>query len=233
MEAVILAGGVGSRLLPHTAEIPKPLVPVGGQPIVEILLRQLKKAGVTRAYLAVNHRADQIMAVLGDGSKYGLEIKYSVEDQPLSTVGPLKLLNALPEHFVVANGDVLSDIRVDELYQHHLDRQADLTVATFRRAERIDYGVIRADYEGVVTTFSEKPGYDLTVSMGIYIFSRRVLEIVPEHEPYGFDDLMFDLLEREARIISFPYAGYWLDIGRPADYARAQEDIERIRHLLE
>jgi len=233
MEAVILAGGVGSRLLPYTAEIPKPLVPVGGTPIVEILLRQLKKAGVTRAYLAVNHLADQIMAVLGDGSKYGLEIKYSVEDQPLSTVGPLKLLSDLPEHFVVANGDILSDIRIDELYQHHLNRQADLTVATYRRVEKIDYGVLTADESGIVTAFSEKPNYDFTVSMGIYVFSRRVLEIVPERKPYGFDNLMLDLLARKARVISYPYTGYWLDIGRPADYAKAQEDIERIRHLLE
>jgi NDP-mannose synthase len=232
MEAVILAGGVGSRLLPHTAEIPKPLVPVGGRPIIAILLRQLKKAGVTRVHLAVNYLADQIMAVLGDGSEYGLEIRYSMEAQPLSTVGPLKLISDLPEHFVVANGDILSDIKIDELYQHHLSQSADLTVATYRRVEKIDYGVLSADENGIVTAFSEKPNYDFTVSMGIYVFSRRVLEIVPEHKTYGFDTLMLDLLARKARVVSFPYAGYWLDIGRPADYAKAQEDIARIRHLL-
>jgi len=124
MEAVILAGGKGSRLLPHTAETPKPMVPVGGKPIIEILLSRFRKAGVKKAHLAVNHLADQIVSHLGDGSSLGMRIVYSKEAVPLSTVGPIKLMKDLPETFLVANGDVLTDLNVKDLYDFHVERQA-------------------------------------------------------------------------------------------------------------
>ncbi len=231
MEAVILAGGKGSRLLPHTAEIPKPLVPVGEKPIIEILLGQLRKAGVTRVHLAVNHLAHLIRAALGTGGNHGLEIVYSIEDKPLSTVGPIKLLSDLPEHFIVANGDILSDIDIRKLYDSHVESGAELTVATYKREEKIDYGVLETNEHDVVTGFSEKPSYHFVVSMGIYVFSRSVLDVVPDGHPYGFDELVLELLRQKRKVVSHPYDGYWLDIGRPADYAQAQEDIERIKGL--
>ncbi len=232
MLAVILAGGKGTRLQPYTDNLPKPLVKVGDQPIIEILLRQLARGGVTRAVIALNHLADQIQAVLGDGSHLGIQIEYSHEAQPLSTVGPLKLIGNLPEHFVVANGDILSDIDVGELYQSHLASAAKMTVATFRRTEKIDYGVVEVADSGLVTGFREKPEYDFTVSMGIYVFARAVLEHVPDGAKFGFDDLMMGLLRREEPVNTFEYDGYWLDIGRPADYWQANRDIERIKGLL-
>jgi NDP-sugar pyrophosphorylase family protein len=232
LTAVVLAGGRGSRLLPHTAEIPKPLVEVGGKPIVEYLLAQLKRGGVRRVIVAVNHMADQIETCLGDGSRFGLRIEYSHETKPLSTVGPLKLIDDLPDNFIVANGDILSDLDIRALYDFHVSRQAELTVATYEGKENIDYGVMELDTEHRVVSFVEKPDYSFIVSMGLYVFNRSVLDYVPEGEPFGFDRLMLSMLKRRIDIHAYPYDGFWLDIGRPSDYERAQADIERVKKLL-
>jgi len=233
MEAVILAGGKGTRLKPFTADLPKPLVPVGERPIIEILLAQFKKAGVTRVHLAVNHLAHLVMSVLGDGGRYGLEINYSVEDKPLSTVGPLKLITDLPEHFLVANGDILSDLDVALLYRHHIESGAALTVAAYERSEKIDFGVLEVSSDRRITGFREKPVYRFSVSMGIYVFARQVLDLVPDKTTFGFDDLMHLLLKRGENVRAYPYDGYWLDIGRPDDYEKAQNDITRINEWLD
>ena len=232
MEAVILAGGKGTRLFPYTTDIPKPLVPVGNRPIVEVLLRRLKKAGVTRAHLAVNHLAQVVMESLGDGRALGIDIRYSVEEKPLGTVGPLTLIADLPEHFIVANGDVISDIDINDLYTHHLKQESLLTVAVQKRTERVDYGVLSSDDDGRVVSFTEKPSYDMFVSMGIYVFAREVLRFVPKGASFGFDDLVLTLLARKARVFSYPYAGFWLDIGRPDDYERAIREIDKIEQML-
>ncbi len=232
LTAVVLAGGQGSRLMPHTAEIPKPLVEVGGKPIVEYLLAQLKKGGVGRVVVAVNHMAGQIEACLGDGSRFGLRLEYSHETEPLSTVAPLKLIDNLPDNFIVVNGDVLCDLDLRALYDSHVARGAGLTVATHAGKEKIDYGVMELDAENRVTTFVEKPYYSFIVSTGLYVFNRLVLDYVPDGEPFGFDHLMLTLLERKRDVHAYPYDGFWLDIGRPSDYERACEDIERVKKLL-
>jgi NDP-sugar pyrophosphorylase family protein len=231
MEAVILAGGKGTRLFPYTEDTPKPLVTVGDRPIIEILLRQLRRGGARRAHIAVGHLAHQIQELLGDGSRLGIEIVYSIEDKPLSTVGPLKLIKDLPQDFLVANGDILTDIDPATLYEHHRKTGAKVTVATYRRFDRIDYGVLDVSPEGWVTDFREKPRYDFTVSMGVYVFSRSVLDHVPAGVKFGFDDLMLKLLEEGEPISSFIHSGYWMDIGRPDDYAAANRDVERIKNL--
>ena len=231
MEAVILAGGRGTRLKPYTEHIPKPLVPVGEKPIIEILLDRMRKAGVLKVRIAVGHLAHLIMAVLGNGERFGMELSYAVEDEPLSTVGPIKAMSNLPETFLVANGDILTDLDLRDLYDHHLRSGAALTVATHHRSEKIDYGVLESDPEGRVTAFREKPTYEFTVSMGIYVFSRAVLEHVPTDRPFGFDELMVTLLDKRVPIAAYPFDGYWLDIGRPADYEIAQRDIDRITDL--
>jgi NDP-sugar pyrophosphorylase family protein len=233
MEAVVLAGGKGTRLRPYTSDIPKPLVPVGDRPIIEILLRQLRRAGVTRVHLAVNHLAHLIMAVLGDGKAYGLEILYHLEDQPLSTAAPLKLIDGLPEDFIVANGDILTDLKIEELFDFHVRGKAKLTVATHTRSERIDFGVLESTEDNVITGFTEKPQFRFAVSMGIYVFNKSALDSVPAGKPFGFDDLMLELLRRKERILSYPYSGYWLDIGRAADYERAQREVDLIEGLFE
>jgi len=233
MQAVILAGGKGTRLEPLTAEIPKPLVTVGDRPIIEILLRRMQRCGVKKVYLAVNHLAHLIRSVVDDGRAYGLDVAYSHEKEPLSTVGPIRLIDNLPQAFLVANGDILTDLDFRELYAAHDRSRALVTVATHTRRNRVDYGVLEVTESGAVCGFREKPSEDLTVSMGIYVFSRTVLEYVPPDEPFGFDDLMLRLLAEKLPISTFPYSGYWLDIGRPQDYDQAQRDIERVRTLLD
>jgi NDP-sugar pyrophosphorylase family protein len=225
MEAVILAGGRGTRLKPFTTTLPKPLVPVGERAIIEIVLNRLKKGGVEKVHIALNHLAHLIEAVVGDGSRFGLEVAYCREEKPLSTVGPLKLIADLPNNFIVTNGDILSDIDIGRLYRHHLDNGALVTVATSQRTEKMDFGVMEISDSGFITGFKEKPEYNLTVSMGIYIFKKAVLDFVPENEKYGFDDLMYELLRRQQPVGYYPYDGYWLDIGRPADYEQALRDI--------
>lgn len=233
MQAVILAGGKGTRLKPYTAEIPKPLVSLEDKPIIEILLRRMKRSGVTNATIAVNHLAHLIMAVLGNGDKMGMAIKYSLEDEPLSTVAPLRLIDNLDDNFLVANGDILTDLDYRKLYDCHVESGARVTVATHHRKSSVDYGVLHVAADGQVSSFSEKPTYEWTVSMGIYVFNKSVLEFVPERGPFGFDNLMITMLKYKHPINTFPFDGYWMDIGRPGDYEQAKKDVKKLPSLLE
>lgn len=225
MRAVILAGGKGTRLRPYTATLPKPLVPVGDQTILEIVLRQLRRAGVTRVTMAVSHLAHLMQAYFGNGARWGLQIDYSLEDKPLSTIAPLKLIKDLPDTFFVMNGDVLTDLDFRQLYRDHLAHDADITVATFDRDAKIDFGVLKIDSSGRVVGFEEKPVYHFSVSMGAYVMSRRLLEIVPEGVAFGFDDLMLACIARNLKARTYFHRGYWLDIGRPGDYEEANDKI--------
>jgi len=229
MEAVILAGGRGTRLRPYTTAIPKPLVPVGDQPILAIVLRQLKAAGVAKVTLTVSHLAEIIMAVFGDGRKYGLEIAYSVEDKPLSTVGPLKLVKDLPERFIVMNGDLLTDVDYRAVYESHIKAGCELTITTFKRDAKIDLGVIEVDEKTLrAVGFREKPTYHFNVSTGVYVYNRTLLDRVPSDSAYGLDNLVLDMLKDKIPINTYPHHGYWLDIGRPEDYEKANQDAEKL-----
>ena len=226
MKAVILAGGKGTRLKPYTTVIPKPLVPVGNRAILEILIGRLRKCGVTEVTLCVNHLAELIMAYFNDGRKWRVKMKYSVEHEALSTIAPLRLIKDLPENFLVMNGDLLTDLDFRKLYKYHLENNALLTVATYKRTARIDYGVIDIDKDkNTAVGFKEKPKYEVNVSMGLYVFNRRILDFVPDEKPFGFDDLMLTLLGKKQPVRVYPYGGYWLDIGRPDDYEKANQDI--------
>ena len=226
--AVILAGGKGTRLKPYTTVIPKPLVPVGDRPILEILIERLKLSDITDITLCVNHLAEIIIAFFGDGSKWGVRLTYSVEDKPLSTVAPLKLLNDLPNDFLVMNGDLLTDLDVGKLFEYHVKHNALITVATHKRNLEVDFGVIEVNEAGnMAIGFQEKPEFTLNVSMGIYVFSKKVLDFIPAGKAFGFDSLMYELLKRKQIIHVYPYNGYWLDIGRPEDYEKANEDIKK------
>lgn len=233
MIAVIMAGGKGTRLKPYTTVIPKPLVPIGEKAILEILLHRLKKAGVDEVFICLNHFAEIIKAFLGDGSRMGMKITYSIEEIPLGTVGPIKLLEGLPEDFLVMNGDLLTDLDFAALFDHHLKNKSLLTVSTYQRTTKIDFGVIESDKEtGNAVAFIEKPEYKFEVSMGVYVMNRKILEVVPEKKQFGFDDLMVTLLQNKTGISLFPFNGYWLDIGRPDDYEKANEDIDLLMSIL-
>jgi len=229
MKAVILAGGRGTRLKPYSTVIPKPLVPIGNKAILEILIGRLKKFGITDLTVCVNHLAGLIKAYFGNGDKFGVNIEYSVEDEPLGTVAPIKLVKRLPENFFVMNGDLLTDLDFKKFYNNHLENKAFITIATYKRISRIDFGVVDiGKSSGIVKGFKEKPEYELDVSMGVYILNRKVLEIIPQNKKFGFDDLILGMLRRGQTIKVYPYNGYWLDIGRPDDYEKANKDIKKL-----
>lgn len=223
IRAVILAGGKGTRLRPYTVSLPKPLVPVGERAILEIVLHQLREAGVTRVTLAVNHMAELLMAFFGDGRKYGLEVDYSIEDEPLGTIGPLRLIPDLPENFLVMNGDLLTDFPYDQFWEEHHRSEAIASIGTFRRIHPIDFGVLEIGAGGMLSGFREKPSIPYNVSMGIYAFRRDILDHVPPSGPFGFDDLILTLLRKSIGVNCYTHQGQWLDIGRPDDYERAQQ----------
>ncbi len=227
--AVILAGGAGRRLAPYTFVIPKPIVPIGTTPILEIVLRQLAHYEFRHVTIALGYLADIIRAVAGDGSRFGLRIDYSEERMPLGTMGPLRLVRDLPDDFLVMNADLLTDLDYDDLWQFHRRHGDSATVATYVKTTKLELGVIETDGAGRIHGFQEKPALQHQVSMGIYVFRRSVLRHIPEDTYFGFDTLMQTLLERGEVIRSYPFSGRWLDIGIPADYERAQEELEQFR----
>jgi len=233
MRAIIMAGGKGTRLRPYTTLIPKPLVPLGGKySILEIVIMQLARAGFEHITLAVNHLSHLIMAYFGDGSRFGVKLDYSIEEIELSTIGPLTLLQDLPENFLVMNGDILCDLDYGTFFKEHVSKRASISVSSYRRQVKIDFGVLGTDSTGQLTSFKEKPVYDFDVSMGIYCLSRSVIAGLPRAMPYGFDTLMLDGLARGRRIDICPFAGYWLDIGRPDDYEYADENFAALSTKL-
>ena len=232
--AVILAGGRGSRLKPYTVVLPKPLMPIGDYPILEVIVRQLAKQGFGRITMAVNHQANLIKAFFGAGAQWGVEIDYSVESEPLSTIAPLLLISDLPDHFLLMNGDVLTDLDFSAFWESHVAADRVFTIAAAARSETTEFGVLHMDGDSLLSGFEEKPEKKYLVSMGVYMLSRRVLSAVPHGQKYGFDDLMRDCLAKKVAVHVRPHSGYWLDIGRPDDYLRAIEDFEngRQRFLL-
>lgn len=221
---VVLAGGLGTRLRPYTVSLPKPLMPVVDRPILEIIVRQLAKHGVDHITLAVNHQADLLKAFFGDGSRWGVTIDYSLEVEPLGTMGPLRDIADLPENFLVMNGDILTDLDYGAFISAHIAEKRLFTVSASLRQQKIDYGVLQVDGAARLTGFREKPATDYLVSMGIYCVNRRAVQFIPESGAYGFDQLMLQLIAKGEDVRVVPHRGYWLDIGRPDDYQKAIED---------
>jgi len=230
--AVILAGGRGTRLRPYTVVFPKPLMPLGDYPILEVIIRQLAIDGFDHITMAVNHQANLIKAFFGDGEQWKVWIDYSVESRPLSTIAPLCLIPDLPDTFLLMNGDVLTDLRFRDLYRQHVESGTAFTVAASTRTHTMDYGVLHIDAHNALIGFEEKPSMQYLVSMGVYIVEKSVLSLVPPDQPYGFDDLMHALIARQGRVTVKPHDGYWLDLGRPDDYAQAVEEFERRKDTL-
>ncbi len=230
--AVILAGGKGTRLRPYTIELPKPLVPIGDYPILEIIIRQLARNGFDHITITVNHQADMIKTYFGNGEKWQIKIDYSLEDKPLSTMGPLSLIPDLPDHFLVMNGDILTDIDYGAFYNDHAAANNIFTISSYVREHVNLYGVLESDDNNKLTDFKEKPVTRFEVSMGIYMLSKAVMDHIPYNEPYGFDHLMLDLIKAEKNATVRPFDGYWLDIGRPDDYMIAIDEFEKNKGLF-
>jgi NDP-mannose synthase len=229
MRAVILAGGKGTRLRPYTVVLPKPLMPIGEYPILEVLVRQLSYFGFSHITMAVNHQAEIIMAFFGNGDKWSIKIDYSSENQPLGTMGPLRLIKDLPENFLVMNGDILTDLDFKQFYDVHVAQQNLFTISAYQREVRSEFGVLEFDETGRMTRFQEKPVIRYDVSMGVYMVSKDVLPYIPEGQPYGFDQLMIDLIRENNPAAVKMFDGYWLDIGRADDYSLAIDEFESLK----
>jgi NDP-sugar pyrophosphorylase family protein len=232
LQAVILAGGKGRRLMPYTTVLPKPLMPIGEYPILEVILRQLARSGFTDVVICTGHLHELIKAYLAQRSYPGLDIRFTHEEEPLGTIGPLRLVEGLADSFLVMNGDILTDLDYRRLLAAHRRRKALATIATYHREVNVDFGVLEPDAGGRIRGFREKPTYPFEVSMGIYAFRKEILRFVPEGRAFGFDELMLAMIAEGAPVYSFPYRGYWLDIGRPDDYERSIAEFERYRDLF-
>lgn len=220
---------MGTRLRPYTVVLPKPLMPIGEYPILEVVIRQLARHGFDHVTIAVNHQAELIKAFFGDGSKWNVRIDYSREDEPLGTMGPLRLIRDLPDHFLVMNGDVLTDLDLAAFHREHAAADRLFTISSYARDHKVDYGVLTTSAEGTLRGFQEKPVTAYEVSMGIYMVSRRILDFIPAGGPFGFDDLMRELLRAGQVVIVRKFAGYWLDIGRADDYQQAIDEFASTR----
>jgi len=229
MKAVVLAGGKGARLAPYTKILPKPLMPIGDMPILEILLRQMKRYGVDEVVMTVGHLAELLRAFFQDGKRFGLKIDYSYEDHPLGTAGPLSLVKDLDETFLVTNGDVLTTLNLQNLVNYHKSKGAIATIAAHVRNVRIDLGVIQTNLNNDIVGYIEKPTYNLYVSMGIYVFEPRLLSYIGYNEYLDLPDLILKLISAGERVASFPFEGYWMDLGRIDDYEQAVIDFEKLK----
>ena len=233
MRAIILAGGEGTRLRPYTYSLPKPLMPIGGEmPILEIIIKQLINNKFKRVTIAVNYKARIIRAFLENGDSWGLKIDYSIEKKPLGTVGPLTLIDDLPEHFLVMNGDLLTDLNYREFYNWHIDNDCDITVGTFKRQTKINIGVLKYNDNFEIYEFKEKPINFHNISMGIYVLNKKVIDILPKNEPYGFDQLIKHAIQKNLKIKAYLHTSFWLDIGQDDDYQMANKYYKENRHIF-
>jgi NDP-sugar pyrophosphorylase family protein len=228
--AVVLAGGRGTRLAPYTTSFPKPLVPVGGMPIIEIVLRQLRWYGIREVVLSVGYLAELIEAYFSTRRPIpGLKISYLHESKPLGTAGALGLLDKVDDNLLVVNGDVLTTLDFGKMIEFHLEHKPALTIAAHRKSVKIDLGVLQVDPQSSVVGYDEKPSLHYLCSMGIYLYSRAALEAIEPGERLDFPDLVLKMLDEGRSTLAYQSGCYWLDIGRHDDYERAMEEFSRMR----
>ncbi len=202
-------------------------MPIGDYPILEVILRQLKYYGFDDVTISTGYLHELIRAYVDNRKNLDLDIKYVHEDAPLGTIGPLNLIQNIDENFLMMNGDILTDLNYRELMNAHLQKNAIATIATYQRDINSDFGVLEYDTELKIHSFREKPTFHFNVSMGVYIFNKEIVNLIPKHTSFGFDHLMYSLTAEKSPVYSFPYEGYWLDIGRQDDYERSIREFEQ------
>jgi len=233
MKALILAGGKGRRLRPYTTTIPKPLMPIGDHAILEIVIKQLKYCGFDDIIMSIGHLGALLMAFFDDGNKYGVNIKYIKEENPLGTAGPLSLVRDEVEGpFLMMNGDVLTDLDYSDLMEYHKNKGNIATVALNRRVVNIDFGVTEVNEDNEIVGYKEKPVIDYLVSMGVYVFDKRILDYIEDDKYFDLPDLVNKLMESGETVNGYIFDGYWLDIGRHDDFERANREIKDIYSKL-
>jgi dTDP-glucose pyrophosphorylase len=229
VDGVIMAGGKGKRLGSLTAETPKPLLQVGDKTILEHGIDRMHKYGINNVYLSLNHFADKIKAHCGDGSSYGVNINYIVEEQALGTIGSVTLVDEFPNDYIlVMNSDLLTNINLEDMFLALQVNNADMAVASIPYKVKVPYATFDLD-ENNVRSLREKPTYTYYSNGGIYLFKKDLLSFLPKGQLFNATDLMNSVVEAGGKLISFPILGYWLDIGRPEDYEKAQQDIKYLK----
>ncbi|MEQ9307339.1 MAG: nucleotidyltransferase family protein, partial [Marinoscillum sp.] len=228
VDAVIMAGGKGTRLRPHTLSVPKPLLKVGEKPIIDHNVDQLIKYGIDDFWISIKYLGEQIENHFGDGNSRGVHIDYIRESQPLGTIGAVSLVeNFHHDYILVTKSDILTNLNFEDFFVDFLDKDADMSVVTVPYQVDVPYGVLETN-QGEVTSLKEKPTYTYFSNGGIYLIKREVLGRIPKNKFYNSTDLMESLIQSKGRVISYPIRQYWLDIGKPEDFIKAQEDVKHI-----
>lgn len=225
--ALIMAGGFGRRLYPLTEDMPKPMLPLVGKPMLEYIILNLKRAGVRDIIISTHYMAEKIESYFKDGSNWDLNISYVHEDTPLGTGGALSLVRDIPvDHLFVLNGDILSTIDFTEMLTHHISQNAKITIATKLRDHKFPYGVVTADESGRVQKLVEKPVQSFLTSGGMYVISKDIVRTVKNDEFLLITDLIEAELNRGTIVTHYPIAGQWMDVGRYEDVGKAEELVQ-------
>jgi NDP-sugar pyrophosphorylase family protein len=233
MKAIILAGGRGTRLAPYTTVFPKPLMPIDGMPILEVIVRQLAHFRIKEMVFTVSQQSEPLLsAYFGNGGRYGVGIRYSKEEKPLGTAGPLSIIPNLPETFLVMNGDILTTLDYQKLIKYHRQHKGIVTIAMSQKKVQLELGVMEFNRAYQLTRYIEKPMLSYSVSMGIYVFEKKVLGWIPSQKYLDFPELIQKLIKQKERVICYPSNEFWLDIGRHEDYEEAQKKFQEMRKKL-
>jgi len=224
-QAIIMAGGLGTRLRPLTDDLPKPMLSVGDQPLMEIIIGQLRDAGIKQVNISVHHSPEKITDYFGDGKDFGVEINYLTEERPLGTAGALALMDSPQETVLVMNGDILTQVDFKAMMAYHRESSAELTLAVNRYELQVPYGVIECD-GAFVTSITEKPVISSFINAGIYLLEPSIFSEIPQDTYFDMTSLIQNLLDAGRVVSAFPIREYWLDIGEKNDYIQAQKDLE-------
>ena len=226
MQAIVQAGGQGVRLRPSTSILPKPLLPLGDTPLIDVLLHGLTKVGFDDIIIATGYKHNLVESVVKQKKYTGVKIRFYQESQPLCTVGVLPMLRGLADNFLVVNADILTVLNFRRLLEYHVQSDKIMTVSVLQRKERIDLGIVQVGENSTVVDYVEKPVYHFTSNMGCYAFSKRIVAQIPKGKPMGIDDLIYVLLQDKQSIGAFMFAGYWRDCGRLSDFEEAVIDYQ-------
>lgn len=230
IDVIIMAGGVGERLRPLTLETPKPMLLIGGKPILEHNIDRLRMFGINNIFISVRYLSHKIETYFGDGKEKGLRINYIREEKPLGTIGSVKLVqNYQNDVILIINSDVLTNIDYEDMYKTFIESRADLAVASIGYSVNIPYAIIDIDTNNEVRSLREKPTYTYYANAGIYMINRKYFELIPENEHFNATDLIDSMIRNKAKVVSYKLIGYWLDIGRHEDFQKAQEDIKHLK----
>ena len=227
-----MAGGKGTRLLPYTAVLPKPLMPVDETPILEIIIRQLKKYGISEIFISVGYMAGLIETFFGDGKRFGVTITYSIETEPLGTAGPIALIPDFTRTLLVMNGDVLTSLNFQHLIDYHKDNNAKMTIGMSTQSYQNPLGYVEHDEYNVITNYIEKPVYNYDVSMGIYVIDPAISRYIERGKHLDIPELVNILIAHDQKVVGYHCNDYWLDMGKHDDYQKVNEDFKKNRSLF-